>query len=182
MPPASENSDSKKRKELWALLTTVLGAVAAATVGFGTLFVAKFQAPDSIVLLQQTQQKIDSITQNVKDMEKELQVSRELLEKIKSTAPAPLQIAHIHVQLDSLQAHMKMLDDAIGQSPDRALAVPLLRKDLDNLKDSYHRDLDNTQAEINRVYDQNKWFLGLMFTMALGLIGLAVSNFLQLRK
>lgn len=77
---------------------------------------------------------------------------------------------------------MKMLDDAIGESPDKSLAVPLLRKDLDNLKDSYHRDLDSTQAEINRVYDQNKWFLGLMFTMALGLIGLAISNFLQLRK
>lgn len=35
---------------------------------------------------------------------------------------------------------------------------------------------------VARVYDLTKWFVGLMFTMALGLIGLAVTNFLKAGK
>jgi hypothetical protein len=77
---------------------------------------------------------------------------------------------------------MKALDDAIGQSPDKALAVPLLQRDVDNMRESNREELVSTQAEIDRVYDQNKWFIGLMFTMAVGLVTLAVSNLLQVRK
>lgn len=192
MPPTSESNskpteektlkEKDKKRQLWALLSSMLGVVAALAAGIGTFFIEKVQGPSSIVFSEQTQHAIDSITANLKEMEKELQGSRELVDRLKSSPPAVVQIARVSVQLDSLQAHVKTLDDAIGLSPDKALAVPLLRKDLDNLKDSYRRDFDSTQGEINRVYDQNKWFLGLMFTMALGLIGLAVSNFLQIRK
>ncbi len=74
-------------------------------------------------------------------------------------------------QLDAAQADIAKLNAAIQQSPDKALAVPLLRKDFDNMRDMYRHDLENTQSEISRVYDQNKWFIGLMFTMAIGIIG-----------
>jgi hypothetical protein len=67
-------------------------------------------------------------------------------------------------------------------SPEKALSVPLLRQDLENMKISYHSDGVEYTRQIDRVYDQNKWFIGLMFSMALGLIGLAISNFLQIKR
>lgn len=99
-----------------------------------------------------------------------------------SQAPGTDQIASLASEVTSLQAEMKALDDAIGQSPDKALAVPLLQRDVDNMRESNREELVSTQAEIDRVYDQNKWFIGLMFTMAVGLVTLAVSNLLQVRK
>jgi hypothetical protein len=62
------------------------------------------------------------------------------------------------------------------------IALPLLRQDLENLKTSYQRDIDSSKRETDRMYDQNKWFIGLMFSMAIGLIGLAISNFVQARR
>jgi hypothetical protein len=109
-------------------------------------------------------------------------MSRELVERLSKAKPAEVQVAKLSVELGSARSELRHLTDAVGESPEKALALPLLRKDMDNLRDSYRRELDATQVEINRVYDQNKWFIGLMITMTLALVGLAVSNFLQLSK
>jgi len=53
---------------------------------------------------------------------------------------------------------------------------------MENLRLSYKSDLIATKEEISRVYDLNKWFIGLMFTMTVGLLGLAISNFLRDKK
>lgn len=71
---------------------------------------------------------------------------------------------------------------SLSLPPPSGLAVPLLRQDLENLKASQQRALEASTNEIDRVYDQNKWFIGLMFTMAIGLISLAISNFVQARR
>jgi hypothetical protein len=43
-----------------------------------------------------------------------------------------------------------MLNAAIDQSLDKALSVLSLKKDIDNLRDSYRHDSDNNRLEINR--------------------------------
>jgi hypothetical protein len=58
----------------------------------------------------------------------------------------------------------------------------MLRKDLDNERENSKISIADANRQIERIYDQNKWFLGLMFMMAIGLIGLAVSNFIQVRQ
>lgn len=40
-------------------------------------------------------------------------------------------------------------------------------------------DLVGTRREIERVYDLSKWFIGLMATMAVGILGLAVGNLVK---
>jgi hypothetical protein len=50
------------------------------------------------------------------------------------------------------------------------------------VKTNYQRDIESYNKQIDRIYDLNKWFIGLMFTMAIGLIGLAISNFMQAQK
>ena len=77
---------------------------------------------------------------------------------------------------------MKSIQAALGSDLERSLSVPLLRKDLEQLKTQLNERTTAASKEIDRIYDQNKWFLGLMGTMALGLLGLAVSNFLQSRN
>jgi hypothetical protein len=93
-----------------------------------------------------------------------------------------VQIAALRAELDGAIKRMETLENALLENPTRALSLPLLRKDLHNLEEDHQRDLDASAKAIDRIYDQNKWFIGLMFTMAVGLIGLAVSNFMQVRR
>jgi len=75
-----------------------------------------------------------------------------------------------------------VIELAILDNPAKALELTLLTKDMENLQRNYEADLKSTREEIDRVFDQNKWFLGLMSTMAIGLISLAVGNFLAKPK
>jgi hypothetical protein len=178
--PQAGPKEAKSLKR-WEFIFSVLSALLAigGTVTLGFL-VAKPRPTDYGL---EAEGRLISIMQaRIDRLQAELQMSRDLAEKISAAPPSTVEAAKLRAQVESLTKQLQLLNDAIGQSPEKALAVPMLRKDLDNLRDSYHHDLDSIQSEISRVYDQNKWFIGLMLTMALGLLGLAVSNFLQLRK
>jgi hypothetical protein len=174
----------RKRFEILGTFVAAMAGAVGVVIALSSFFSARSASKEADLIEAQIHSatEISSLQQRVAQLQATVHDSQVLIGKLESSPPATTQIAKVSAQLDSLQTQVKVLEDAIQQSPEKTLAVPLLKKDMDNLKDSYHHDLDNTQAEINRVYDQNKWFIGLMFTMALGLLGLAVSNFLQLRK
>ena len=114
----------QKQRQLFAWLSATLGMVAATISLLGAFPLRSLldtQRSGSVVLSPETQRTIASMTESIAEMQKELQISRELVDRIKSSPPAGLQIARLSVQLDSLQNRMKMLDDAIGTSPDKSL-------------------------------------------------------------
>ncbi len=84
----------------------------------------------------------------------------------------------INQRIIQLEEKLKALETALASSPIKALAVPILRKDLDNAQEVFKSEIVQTRSEINRIYDQNKWFIGLMFTIALSVLGMAISNFM----
>lgn len=100
-------------------------------------------------------------------------------------SPEGLLSAQVHDLSDNstrLSNRLVKLETAILQDPAKALEMPLLRKDFDHLKGSYEADSVSIKNEVARIYDLNKWFIGLMFSMALGIIGLAITNFLKVKK
>lgn len=84
----------------------------------------------------------------------------------------------IEERITSIDTKLKALEEALTLNPSKALAIPILRKDLDNAQGLFQSEINQTRAEVNRIYDQNKWFIGLMFTIALSVLGMAVSNFI----
>ena len=182
----SSGEDSVRRSRLIELTFTVISMLAGVSVSFGVLSLVRHTArtPADIYLDEATRitKMNDERFSEIKSLVKELNEVHQLIETASREHPATLQIAKVAADVDVLKSQMKELDDAIGQNPSKALAVPLLQKDVDDFKDTYRRDIDTTQGEINRVYDQNKWFIGLMFTLALGVIGLAVTNLVQVFK
>ena len=96
-----------------------------------------------------------------------------------STTEVGAQIALIHVDIVALSSRMKSLEDALLENPEKALAIPLMRKDMKQIEDAHKQSVATMVRSIDRIYDQNKWFIG---TMALGLITLAISSFVQTRQ
>jgi hypothetical protein len=97
-------------------------------------------------------------------------------------APGAPHLVAIQGSLRDARSRLDLLEKAFIPNPEYALSVPLLRKDFENLRAELVRDHEETGKTIDRMYDQNKWFVGLMFSMAVGLIGLAISNFFHARK
>src|SRR5205814_8581814 len=83
---------------------------------------------------------------------------------------------------EQISQRLKALEDAILVSPDKALSIPLLRKDLDNQHNMVSSDSAAIHQEIARLYDFNKWFFGLIATMALSTLGFVISNFFKKKE
>ncbi len=105
-----------------------------------------------------------------------------VLIKSDTTTAVGVQIALIHSDVKTLDSRIQILEEGLLENPEKALAIPLLRKDIQNIKRSYNENITAMNKNIDRIYDQNKWFIGLMVSIAIGFIGLVVSNFLQMRK
>jgi hypothetical protein len=54
----------------------------------------------------------------------------------------------------------------------------LLKQQVESLQDRTHGDIDGIRSEIGRLFTLTQWFIGLMFTIALGMFSLS----LNLRK
>jgi hypothetical protein len=80
------------------------------------------------------------------------------------------------------EKRVSVIEKAVIDNPERALQLTLLSREMENLKITYRSDQESIRKEIERIYDFNKWFIGLMFTMALSVVGLAVTNLVAQRK
>jgi len=170
----------------WAakLITVAAGLLGTFVVFFGGLIPKLLESDKGFVgfPVAEVNRTLQSLEKSLAEVQQQARLSAELADRIAKAKPADVQVAVLKADVDGLRSEVKRLTEAVGQSPEKALAVPLLRKDMDNLREGYRHDLDATQSEINHVYDLSKWFLGTVVTMALALVGLAVSNFLQLKK
>lgn len=129
-----------------------------------------------ILLEEQSQEQKDEYEQLILSIDK-ANSSIESLSKIPDSHGWKVEASKFKTQLEQLQKKLQALENALTVSPEKALSVPILRKDLDNTEKNLRAELKQTRAEIDRMYDQNKWFIGLMFTIALSVLGIAISSF-----
>lgn len=180
-------TNRKRSKSEWIIAAA--SSIAALIAGVATFFVGStrlFHTPSTVGSTD------IEFVQRIETLRKALAEQASLVEHVSSRVnaiaqPPPesqlaIQMATMRADVESLDKRLKAIEQAVVDSPGKALSVPLLRQELEAAKASSQRDLEAQAKQIDRIYDQNKWFIGLMFTMAVGLIGLAVSNFLQARK
>ena len=78
-------------------------------------------------------------------------------------------VAAVDRSLRRIDSQFQALQQAIGNSPLKALELPLLRRDLDNVKASNQATANSLRGDIDRQYDLMKWVLG---TLVLGVAGI----------
>lgn len=121
-------------------------------------------------LAKKSQQRADSIAFNGKT-----NGNTYLLGKVNSLQQ---QVDYLqnNKRIDSIDTRLESLEQALGDSPSKSLAIPLIKRDIDGLKEAEVRDIEAIKAQIAAIYDQNKWFIGLMLTLSLSMISLVVIN------
>lgn len=114
----------------------------------------------------------------IADTRTELRKLKEAIEA-PSTNSNPSDLSAVKSDVKSLKERFAGFETALGESLDKRLAVPMLRKDLDSIKEQYKGDLAAVDARLSLVVDLMKWLLGII-----GLGGLAsgLSNWLARPK
>jgi hypothetical protein len=107
-----------------------------------------------------------SISVELEQLKKTTVLMQSDLEKLKSLdSPKPNSaINELSVKLASLETRMRVIEEVILDSPEKALSIPLMKKEQDSLS---KRILDFNAAsrlEMERQYDLIKWAAGGAFT------------------
>jgi hypothetical protein len=88
-------------------------------------------------------------------------------------------IDDLGANLTSVRSQVTTLTAALGVDAEKSLSLPLLRKDVEDLKGGTQRDIDSVRAEMARTYDFIKWIIGLIVA---ALLGTVINNFVQTRR
>lgn len=89
------------------------------------------------------------------------------------------EITALKSEVTTMHSSLDALDAALITTPDKALSLPLLRKDLDDFRSASQRDVDSIRLEMGRAYELNKWLIGFLL---LAVIGSIVNNLIQARS
>lgn len=178
--------DSRFRRiQEWISVVVGVIALLAAMVGVWSSITKKTSTDVRTTAIEvefnQLVDKVENLNQVTQGLHSQINAVSATLDKA-AKAPNSLNNAKLSAELETFSLELKAIKSALGSDLERSLSVPLLRKDLVQLQAQLNERTAAASKEIDRIYDQNKWFLGLMGTMAIGLLGLAISNFLQSRK
>ena len=158
------------------------GAVVALFLSTGSLLALFFQidilfgnitkrpdaAPIDVSDLHLQIQAIDARLTRVNDLVK-------AMSKPNSEASTSIEQANLANQMATLDDRLKSIESAILDSPERALSIPLLRKDIAETAKRVEEYRASGRSDTDRLYEQQKWILGGVGTVLLAVIGGAVT-------
>jgi hypothetical protein len=173
------------------VLATTFAAVLATVAYFATTFVdqqrLKDEALRSRVQTMEVQNELRTLEARISGANAKIEQSVAAIAKTAGKVPdspqSLRQIALLNQDIDTItsslttmRSEIETINSALVTNPEKALTVPLLRKDVDELKAETQRDMDSLRGEMTRGYDLNRWLIGLILAV---LIGTVVNNAIQ---
>ncbi|WP_193165254.1 GIY-YIG nuclease family protein [Microbulbifer hainanensis] len=185
---AAKRVDATRR-----LSTIVAGTSATIAIGiaFSMLFSVFFggdrelsrkELSERIVLLESELERNNQAVAQARTEIKRIETELGTIARLPKDSAWASEAIQINEKIVTVDGKLSALESALTADPTKALAVPILRKDLDNAREAFKSDLAQTRSEIAQIYDLNKWFIGLMITIAVSVLGLAFSSFVGRRE
>lgn len=171
-----------RRRERWSRALAILSALLALVTGLATIFLTKGSIADfppgvSSITVRSAGDHNAAANVAIREQLNALRREVSALQTQKSSAgPASIQLARLDATVADLSRRQKRIEDAILNDPVRALEVPLLRRDVENNKESQAQAIQSIGQRLDQVFDLNKWLLG---AGALSLLGIALSTLLS---
>lgn len=147
-------------------------ALITAVSQIGNLFENKAKRPDVALT------DISGIRSQIQTIEARLTRVDDLVKGLSTPNPAAsisIEQEKLGAQIAAMNGRLKSIESAILESPERALSIPLLRKDIAESAKRVEEYRIASRFETDRLYEQQKWMLGGIGTVLLAVIGGAIT-------
>lgn len=165
-------ADIRLRRQLALGALVKLVTVMAIVTGLFGLFAYKY-FPSSAAKPDPYRTAIEALNRQLDEMESKITALQKTIELSKDALQqnaAGQEIVSLRVSGQQLDERMKRLEDAISAAPDKALSIPMLRKDVDQLESTVAANRTASLEELGRMSTFNVWFLGLIGTLGVTLM------------
>jgi len=125
-----------------------------------------FATQDSVSALNE---RLSSIEGQINDLGGKIEGLSRLTDESKASA----QLASVQSSLEGLQGRFTKIEGLIVQDPSKALEIPLLRKDLEGIKESTQITIGGLRQDLERAYTL---LVGTMVALAIAVFAPAISN------
>jgi hypothetical protein len=179
-PKATTWPDWVARGSRWlSAIAALLGVVVWIFASLGSYVSQRESFEDRAVLNAQTINVYTSLEAKFQDLGSRLNALEQRISSI-STIPKEdalyIELQKLTTSVGDLNSREAKIETVILQNPAKALKMPLLRRDLDNIKESQQAAIVILKDSVDRIYDINKWLLG---AMAVSIVTLAAGNLLK---
>jgi hypothetical protein len=167
--------ESKRRRELVRAWLTIVAALLTLGIVFAQLAqlrdLRSHRSTDLEGRLEDAQ--LVRLAREVSALRRDADKTQALLADLPAREGASVEISQLASQLKLVDERLMRLEEALSATPEKALAVPLLRKELDAAVARLAEQGANTAKEMDRLYSVLLWVLGVLATAALGAGGAA---------
>jgi len=175
-----EREIRRTKSRQWAAMVTAL----LSTIGVALVASQLFEYSSPLLPRRDNQAYYETTQLREQLKTLQLQVSQlgELSEKMKKPVASNAQTAQqarLAAAMEDVEKRLGSLEKAILASPERALSIPLIRKDLDDSGKRLEEFKVSSRAELDRIYEQQKWMLGGIGTVLLAVAGGAITILLR---
>jgi hypothetical protein len=169
-------------------------AGAAVTSVFGALLFDSFRHSETLPMLSEKvvilNKEVGQLADDISKLSATQSTFRKTLDELQhntnayaSLTPADRQsLNEVIVGTKSLDSRLSLLEEALRLDATKALAVPMLRKDMDALQVKTTSDLSIIQSEMGRLFGLAQWLIGLMFTIAFGVFSMTIVHIFRGEK
>ncbi|WP_339920420.1 hypothetical protein [uncultured Flavobacterium sp.] len=119
---------------------------------------------------------IKNDTQKLKIENQNIQLQKRITElenKLRTKDTAISITSATENRIQELEKKIETLNNIIIENPEKSLTIPLLNKDIENIKRENELQIELIKDKVESVVDLNKWILGLIFSL---LITIVISN------
>ena len=155
---------------------SLIGALASVIAGIAVFVLSKlFRRSSSMMRKRLRKSELTQADNAIASLRADVADLRSSFETGFSAESRDIGVNIIVNRIDKLELDLGELRRLLFDDPEAALTVPLLRKDVESVR----QDNENLRKELARISELSKWFIGIMLTMSFGLLALAVSILLK---
>jgi BMFP domain-containing protein YqiC len=110
--------------------------------------------------------KLEAVEREIHDARNEIATIIRRINALPEDAQTRLRLASLRARIDTIEA-------ALVDSPEKAMSIPILRKDLEALASESRSDIRGLSTEIERIYIAGAWFVSVVaIPIALAVLGM----------
>lgn len=170
-------------RKIWfdraSVIVTLGAAIAGVVAGVITFSAEEVRKIEVVDVEFAVRPKESALSQQIENVHKEvslLKVQVAELTKVPESVAISAKLHELDAKVAAVDEQLSALNKTIMASPEKALEVPMLRRDILAIQRQYESVTKSLEREITRAYDTIKWVIG---TIVLGILGLAAGVFLR---